>query len=79
MAYTDKHIVEIYSGILERLSDNSKMELIENLSKSLKKKGKPSEPLFYKSFGAFVSDKSAEEIVSDIKSNRRFRRKEINL
>ena len=77
MTYTDKHIIEVYSGLLAGLSLESKTELIESLSKSLKTEGKNKESNFYKSFGAFASEKSAEEIISDIKSSRKFRKKEI--
>ncbi len=77
MTYTDKHIVETYSGLLEGLSSESKTELIESLSKSLKFEKKNKENNFYKSFGAFASKKAAEEIIADIKSSRKFREKEI--
>jgi hypothetical protein len=77
MTYTDRHIVETYSGLFEGLSSISKIELIESLSKSLKANKKLRESNFYKSFGAFASPKSAEEIISDIKLNRKFRKKEI--
>jgi hypothetical protein len=77
MTYIDRNIVKTYSGIFEGLSPLSKMELIESLSKSLKIEKKTKEDAFYKSFGAFASDKSAEEIVSEIKSSRKFRTKDI--
>lgn len=77
MTYTDKHIVETYSGLLAGLSSESKTELIESLSKSLKSEKKTKESNFYKSFGAFASERSAEEIIAEIKSSRKFRRKEI--
>ena len=77
MTYTDKHIVETYSGLLEGLTPESKAELIESLSKSLKSEKKNRERNFYKSFGAFASEESAEEILAGIKSNRKFRKKEI--
>jgi hypothetical protein len=77
MSYTDKHIVETYSGLFEGLSPISKIELIESLSKSLKSNKKNREANFYKSFGAFASTKSAEEIIADIKLNRKFKKKEI--
>ncbi len=77
MTYTDKHIVETYSGLFEGLSSESKAELIERLSKSMKFKEKNKEINFYKSFGAFASDKPASEIIADIKSSRKFRKKEI--
>lgn len=68
MTYTDKHIVEVYSGLLEGLSSESKVELTESLSKSFKTERKDIANNFYKSFGAFESEKSAEEIIADIKS-----------
>ncbi len=77
MAYTDKHIVETYSELFEGLSSINKIKLIESLSKSLKTQNKTKESNFYKSFGAFPSDKSADEIISDLRSSRRFRKKEI--
>jgi hypothetical protein len=70
MSYTDKYIVETYSGLFEGLSSMTKIELIENLSKSLKTETKARDAQFYKSFGAFGSEKSAEEIVADIKFTR---------
>lgn len=78
MNYTDKHIIESYSGLLEGLNPSSKIKLIESLSKSLETQRITKEDDFYRSFGAFASDKSAEEIVTDIKSGRKFRDKEIN-
>jgi hypothetical protein len=77
--YTDRRIVEIYSSLFEGLSSSSKIELIENLSKSLKTKSKTKNNNFYKSFGAFASQKPAEEIIKDIKRSRKFREKEIKL
>jgi hypothetical protein len=77
MSYTDKYIVETYSDLFEGLSSLNKIELIESLSKSLKTEKKTKDSKFYKSFGAFSSEKSAEKIIADIKSSRKFRSKEI--
>lgn len=77
MSHTDKHIVETYSGLFEGLSSMNKIELIESLSKSLKKEKKTKDDLFYKSFGAFSSKKSPEEIISEIRLSRKFKNKEI--
>lgn len=77
MTYNDKYIVETYSGLFEGLSTSSKIELIESLTKSLNKKKTTIENNFYKSFGAFSSEKEAEEIIADIKLSRKFRKKEI--
>ncbi len=78
MSYTDRHIVEAYSILFEGLSSLSKIELIEKLSKSLKKEKAVKESSFFKSFGAFASEKTAEEINKDLKSSRKFKSKEIN-
>ena len=79
MTYTERHIVETYSNLFEGLSSTSKMELIESLSKSLKKEKKSKDSNFYKSFGAFASEKSAKEIIAEIKAARKFRTNEIKL
>ena len=77
MSYTDKHIVETYTGLFEGLSSISKIELIESLSKSLKTEKSKKDSDFYKSFGAFESDKSPEKIISEIRASRKFRTKEL--
>lgn len=76
MTFTEKHIVESYSVLFEGLSPVSKIELIESLSKSLKVEINKDKN-FYKSFGAFGSNKPAEEIIKDIRLSRKFRKKEI--
>ncbi len=77
MSYTDRNIVEAYSILFEGLPSLSKIELIEKLSKSLKKDKTAKESSFFKSFGAFASEKTAEEITAAIKLSRKFKSKEI--
>ena len=77
MNYTEKHIIESYSALLNGLSSSSKKEIIENLSQSLNTKAETKETEFYQAFGAFSSDKSAEEIIADIRESRKFRDKVI--
>ena len=79
MNFTDKHIISSYSNLIEGLDSSTKIELIETLTKSLKKEKKSRESLFFKSFGAFASTKSAGVIIKEIKSSRKFRRKDISL
>ena len=67
MTYTEKRIVENYTGLFAGLSSDSKIELIENLSKSLKSEKKAVDDAFYKSFGAFASNKPAKEISWELK------------
>jgi hypothetical protein len=69
MSYTDKHIVETYSNLFEGLSASNKIELMGRLLKSLKKDNAAKDREFYKSFGAFATEKSAEDIIADIKSS----------
>jgi len=75
MTYADKHIVTAYSELFKSLNDSSRLELIERLTTSIKSGSEEED--FYKSYGALHSDKSAEEITREIKSNRKFREKEI--
>ncbi len=77
MTFTDKNIIENYFGLFESLNSTSKLELIEKLTKSLKAETKSKENNFYKSFGAFSTEKTSDEINSEIKSSRKFRTKEI--
>lgn len=77
MTFTDKHIVETYLGLFSGLNSTSKIELINRLTKSLKNEQKAKDNSFYKSFGAFSSKQSAENIIADLKSSRAFRKKEL--
>lgn len=76
MTIADKHIVATYSELFEGLSSMNKIKLIESLSRSLNEEKKNKEEDFYKSFGAFASDKSAEEIIKEIRESRKFRKRE---
>ena len=77
MTFTDKNIIENYLKLFESLNSMSKLELIEKLTKSLKAESKSKESYFYKSFGAFSTEKTSDEIITEIKSGRKFRTKEI--
>ncbi len=79
MTFTDRRLVETYSSLFEGLNTQSRRELLESLAKSLQTEHNIVENNFYKSFGAFSSEKSAETIIEDIKSSRTFRNKEIKL
>lgn len=79
MSFAEKHIEQSYSALFMGLSSGSKRELIDRLTKSIEKDKIDSDSVFYRSFGAFASEKSAEELIADIKKSRKFRRKEIGL
>ena len=72
MSYTHRHIIDAYTELLERLSETNKIELIENLSKSLKSETGKKEKKFFKSFGAFGSKKKAEDLIKEIRNARKF-------
>lgn len=79
MTHAEKHIIETYSRVFEGLSSMSKLELLEKLARSIRKDSNAKEKDFFKSFGAFSSEKSAEEIVKEIKDNRNFREKDFKI
>jgi len=78
MTLTDRHIIDAYSKLFEGLNHLTKVELIELLTKSLKKEKKSKEIAFFESFAAFDSEKTAEEIMNEIKESRKFRSKDLN-
>ena len=78
MTHAEKYIIESYSGIFDSLSSIGKIELLEKLTKSLKEDKKVQEKDFFKSFGAFSSEKSAEEITAEIRESKTFKVKNFN-
>jgi len=74
MKATDINIIDSYIGLLNNLSPDSKLELISRLSQSLKSQKKPQEKSIQELFGAFVSEKSAETIIEEIRQSRTFTR-----
>lgn len=77
MTLTDRHIVDTYSSLFEGLKPECKLELIERLTQSLRTKKTEKEEKFFATFGAFASNKSPKEIMDEIKSSRKFRKKEL--
>ena len=78
MSFTERHIIETYSMMFNGLSPLSKIELIESLTKSLKNDKIEKADTFYESFGAFSTEKTAEEILMEIKNSRKFKNREIS-
>jgi len=79
MTHAERHIIETYSSLFEGLNAVSKLELLERLARSIKKGKKSREKEFFSSFGAFASNKPAEEIAKEIRETRAFRKKDLNL
>jgi len=68
-------LIDGYVRLLENLSPNSKLDLISKLTQSVKTDISDKKSSFKKSFGAFESKKSAEELIDEIRSSRSFKRK----
>ena len=73
MTILEKKIIEAYSEGFEKLSPVGKKALLKKLTASLEADIKRREDSFFKSFGAFGSEKPAEEIIKDIKGDKPFK------
>ncbi len=63
-------IVDGYIGLLDNLSPDNKLDLISKLTVSVKTDLNEKKSSFKKAFGAFVSKKSAEKIIEEIRNSR---------
>ena len=80
MTTLDKNIINAHLVLLEKESDLVILEIIERLNKFLeKKKSKKNLSGLEKSFGAWESDKTAEEIIAEINGDLRFENQDIQL
>ena len=77
MTLIEKNIVDNYLALFESLNSVTKIELINRLKKSIQIESKTNEDDFYKSFGAFSSEKTSDEINAEIKTSRKFKNREI--
>jgi hypothetical protein len=68
-------LVDSYLELLKTLSPDSKLEIISKLSDSLKGSKRFTKKSIGELYGSFVSQKTADEILGEIKSNRIFNRK----
>lgn len=68
LTYVEKNMIESYSSIFGGLSASTKLELADRLLKSLR-----SEPAgIDRHVGEFIPEKSAEQIISEIRESRSF-------
>ncbi len=85
MTTVEQNIVNTYARLFENLSKFARLELIERITLSLKEEDKEhkedkkakEDTDFFNLFGAFPDDKTAEEMVTEIKSSRQFREKDL--
>lgn len=69
-------LIDNYFSFLKNLSSDSKLELIARLSKSMKTTKKTKKEVSLNSlYGSWESDKSADEIIAELKKARNFNRK----
>jgi len=68
--YTNTVVIDGYVRLLNSLSSNNKLDLISRLTDSVKTDLKEKKSFFKRSFGAFDSSKSAEEIIEEIRGSR---------
>lgn len=71
----DTSPADYYLGILSNLNVESKLDLISKLSQSLKKSYKDDMTSLQSLFGAYQSEETAEEIISELRASRSFNRK----
>ncbi len=71
---TNKNIINGYYDLIKNLSPDSKLELIARLSDSMKSPITGKNGSWKHLYGAFISEKSAEELVDDIRRARTFSR-----
>jgi len=67
-------VIDNYFGLLKGLSTDYKIKLIAKLSNSIVEEVAENENLVDRFYGAFKSNKSAEEIITEIRESRTFNR-----
>jgi len=70
----DTSLINGYLGLLKNLSPKNKLDLIEKLSKSLKLDLRRSKKSLRRAFGAFESDRTADQLIKEIRESRTFTR-----
>lgn len=67
---TNTILVDNYFGLLSGLSTENKLRIIAKLSNSIVEKTEEKDDAVDRFFGAFKSEKSAEEIIEEIRASR---------
>lgn len=74
MTVIEKNLIDSYVTLLNKLSEEAKLEIIEKIKKSIKSKEKKKiQKKFWESFGSFESNLSAGELATEIRVSRKFR------
>lgn len=72
-------LIDNYFSMLKDLSRNSKLKLIEKLSKSMKTDKQEKDNSWKSLYGSLKLDQSADEFIDELKSDRNFSDKTIDL
>jgi hypothetical protein len=78
-ADVNTNLIDSYYTLLKSLSTNNKLELISRLSKSMKTTKNTKDNSWKSLFGALTLGQSADEFVEDLKKDRKFSRKSVDL
>ncbi len=73
-ANMDTTLIDGYLQMLDNLSPSNKLDLISKLTTSIKSDITDKKSSFKEAFGAFESEKTAEEIINEIRNSRTFTR-----
>lgn len=73
------NLVDSYFTLLKSLSPNIKLELISRLSKSMKTTKEKKDTSWEDLFGSIELDESSDEFLANLKKDRNFNRKSIDL
>jgi hypothetical protein len=72
------NLIDTYFELLKNLSTDNKLELIAQLSKSMKAKTKQAKVDTLQSlYGSLISKQSADEMIAEIKKDRTFKSKRV--
>ena len=67
-------LLENYFGLIRNLSPEIKINLIEKIAKNLEGNISNNKTSIYDAFGGWKSNKSADDIISELRENRNFNR-----
>lgn len=67
-------LIDSYIGLLKNMSTQNKLNLISKLTQSVKTDMDVEQTEFYKAFGGWDKNESAEELIRTIKDSRTFNR-----
>jgi hypothetical protein len=67
-------LIDSYMSLLKNMSAKNKLDLISRLTKTVKTDFEQEKTDFYKAFGGWDKNESAEELIETIKGGRTFNR-----